>query len=125
MHQLLYSFLILLLGIGLVTIIDVSGSIISRRLNFNYGYFTILSFVAYVSVSYLVVSGTHKALLTMIVVMLVGLYDATVGFAIAQKLKANYNVSKEAMEKMTLTNRVSGVNIFAILCGIVGYYLGR
>jgi hypothetical protein len=125
MHQLLYSFLVLLLGIGLVTIIDVSGSIISRRLNFNYGYFTILSFVAYVSVSYLVVSGTHKALLTMIVVMLVGLYDATVGFAIAQKLKANYDVSKEAMEKMTLTNRVSAVNIFAILCGIVGYYLGR
>lgn len=112
----------LLIGLGLVSFVDIVGSIISRKLNFNYAYFTVLSFIAYVTIAYLVAEETNKALLTLVVTMLVGLYDGTVGWIIAQKLKANYN--KEIAEKFTIAHRVFTANLFSILCGFVGYYLG-
>ena len=90
MNHLYYSFIILLAGVGFVTVVDAVGSIISRLLNFNYGYFTVLSFIVYITTAYLVTVKTNSALLTAIVVMLVGLYDAIVGWTISQKLKANY-----------------------------------
>ena len=95
MEHIYYSFIVLLIGLGLVTVIDVVGSVVSRLLNFSYGYFTVLSFIAYIGTGYLIAAKTNGALLTMIVVMLVGLYDATIGWIISQKLKANYGYSKE------------------------------
>ncbi|MGZ8554327.1 MAG: hypothetical protein ACXWV8_13020 [Chitinophagaceae bacterium] len=79
MNHLYYSFIILFAGVGFVTVVDAVGSIISRQLNFNYGYFTVLSFIVYITTAYLVTVKTNSALLTAIVVMLVGLYDAIVG----------------------------------------------
>ena len=68
------------MGLGIVTLIDVVGSIVSRQLNFKYGYFTVLSFIAYTTTAFLVTVKTNSALLAAIVVVLVGLYDAIVGW---------------------------------------------
>ncbi|MGZ8524516.1 MAG: hypothetical protein ACXWV1_08800 [Chitinophagaceae bacterium] len=125
MNHLYYSFIILLAGVGFVTVVDAVGSIISRLLNFNYGYFTVLSFIVYITTAYLVTVKTNSALLTAIVVMHVGLYDAIVGWTISQKLKANYGDSKELAEKLTVAHRIFAGNLFSIRCGILGYYLAR
>ena len=123
MEYLYYSFIILLIGLGLVTVVDVVGSVVSRLLNFSYGYFTVLSFIVYIGTGYLIAVKTNSALLTMIVVMLVGFYDATIGWTISQKLKANYGNSKELAEKYTVAHRIFLCNLFSILCGFLGYYL--
>lgn len=82
MQHLFYSFILLLIGLGLVTIVDVIGSIVSRRLNFKYGYFGVLSLIAYTSIGFLIAAKTNSAFVTMIVVMLMGYYDAIVGWEI-------------------------------------------
>ncbi|MGZ8554162.1 MAG: hypothetical protein ACXWV8_12190 [Chitinophagaceae bacterium] len=123
MQHLYYSLIVLLIGLAAVTFIDVVGSIVSRLLNFNYGYFIVLSFIAYISTGYMIAVKTNSALLTMIVVMLVGLYDATAGWIIAQKLKANYKYTKEVFDNYTLAHRIFVCNLFSILCGFLGYYL--
>ena len=123
MQHLYYSFTILLIGAGLVTFVDVLGSIVSRRLNFRYGYFTLLSFIAYTTTGYLVAEETNSALLTLIVVMLIGFYDAIAGWTISQKLRANFGYSKEFMEKITIAHRIFASNLFSIICGFLGYYL--
>ena len=102
---------------------DVIGSIISRRLKFKYGYFALLSLVAYTTTGILVATNTGSAFLTMIVVMLMGLYDAIVGWEISQKLKANHGYSKELMEKITVAHRIFAANLYAIVSGILGYFL--
>lgn len=56
--------------------------------------------------------------------MLIGFYDGTIGWIIAQKLKANYKYNKEIAEKITIAHTVFAANLFSILCGFVGYYLG-
>lgn len=124
MQHLYYSLVMLLIGLGLVSLIDIIGSIISRKFNLNYSYFAVLSFIAYVTIAYLVAEETNKALLTLAVSMLIGFYDGTIGWLIAKKLKANYKYSKEIAEKITMAHTVLAANLFSILCGFVGYYLG-
>ena len=123
MSHFYYLFILFLIGLGLVTIVDVIGSIISRRLNFKYGYFGVLSLVAYTTIGFLVAANTGSALLTMTVVMLMGLYDAIVGWEISQKLKANHGYSKELMEKITIAHRILAGNLYAIVSGFLGYFL--
>jgi len=116
------SIVLLLFGLGLVTIVDVIGSIVSRRLKFKYGYFAILSIVVYTTIGFLMAEKTNSALLTMIVAMLMGLYDAIVGWEISQKLKANYGYSKELLDKVTIAHRIFVSNLYAIISGFLGYY---
>jgi hypothetical protein len=123
MQYLLDLLVLLLLGIGLVTIVDVIGSIVSRLLRFQYGYFAILSLVAYTTVAYLVVEKTNRLLPATLVVMAMGFYDAIVGWEIARKLKANHGYSKEMLEKLTIAHRVFVVNLYAIVSVFLGYYL--
>lgn len=61
MQHLSYLFIMLLTGLGLVSFVDVVGSITSRKLNFNYSYFTVLSFIAYITITYLIAEKTNSA----------------------------------------------------------------
>ncbi|HKO81550.1 MAG TPA: hypothetical protein VJU78_14195 [Chitinophagaceae bacterium] len=124
MQHLYYSLIMLFTGLGLISFVDIVGPIISRKLNFNYGYFTILSFIAYVAIAYLIAKETNRALLTWVVSILIGFYDGTVGWLIAQKLKAKYKYSKNAAEKITIAHTVLAATLFSTLCGFIGYYLG-
>ena len=113
----------LLTGIGLVTIIDTVGSIVSRKLNFSYGYFTLLSIFAYTYSAYLIAEKTSYWTITMFSVILIGIYDATVGWEISQKLRANYGQYKEYAVKLTVSQRVSAGIFLSIICGALGIYL--
>ena len=124
MQHLSYLLMMVLIGIAAVTFVDTVGSIVSRRLKFKYGYFSILSFIVYVTIAYLVAEKTNRALSTLLVTMMIGFYDGTVGWMIAEKLKANYEITKEMAEKITMAHAVFVANLFSILCGTIGYFLG-
>lgn len=114
-----------LLGIGLVTIIDISGSIISRRLNFNYGYFTILSFVVYTYIPYLVMKEINLAFSTFLCSLLIGYYDGYFGWKISQQFKANYGPHKEEIKRLTTAHTILAAILFAIVCGGIGIFMGK
>ena len=123
MEHLGISLIFILAGIAIVTIVDAIGSILSRKMNFNYGYFTIVSIVAYTYIAYLVSVEINSWLMTMFIVLIIGFYDGTVGWIISQKLGANYGKAKEFAEKMTFAHTILAGLIFSILCGLLGIYL--
>lgn len=123
MQHLNTSLIFILTGIGLVTIIDAAGSIMSRKLNFSYGYFSVLSFLAYTFIGYLMSEKTNSMLTTMIVVMLIGFYDGTVGWKICQKLQANYGKNGELVSKITIAHAIFAGVMFSIVCGGIGIFL--
>lgn len=123
MEHLGTSLIFILAGIIIVTILDVIGSILSRRLNFSYGYFTILSVIVYTYIAYLMSEEENSWLATMLVVLIIGFYDGTGGWIISQTLRANYGKAKEFAEKMTLKHTIPVAMIFAMVCGWIGIYL--
>ncbi len=117
------SLILILAGIAVVTILDITGSILSRRLNFSYGHFTILSVTVYTYIAYFMTEKTNSWLATMIVVLVIGFYEGTVGWIISQTLRANYGRAKEIAEKMTFAHTIPVAMIFAMVCGWIGIYL--
>lgn len=117
------SLIFILTGIVAVTILDCIGSILSRRLNFSYGYFTILSIIVYTYIACLMSEKANSWLATMLVVVLIGFYDGTIGWIISNTLKANYGKAKEIAEKMTFAHTIPVAIIFAIVCGWIGFNL--
>jgi hypothetical protein len=118
-----HSLVFILIGTGLVTIIDILGSIASRRFNFNYAYLIIASLIAYTFTGYSVSEKTNSFTTALLSVILVGIFDATAGWAISQKLKANYGQWKEQSEKLTLEQRLFSCIIFSVFCTVLGHYL--
>lgn len=125
MEYLNNPFVSVIIGIVLVTINDVVGSITSRKFNFSYGYFAIASFFIYTFIGYLVMDQTNYMTITMLSVMLVGVYDGIVGWEISRKLNANYRQPEELIAKMTLKKRISGVILISIVCGWIGILFAR
>jgi len=123
MSHLYTSLIFILAGFVVVSVLDVIGSILSRRLNFSYGYFTILSVVVYTYIAFSMSEKTNSWLATMIVTLLIGFYDGTVGWIISQTLKANYGKAKEFAQKMTFSHTITAAIIFSMVCGWLGIYL--
>lgn len=117
--------LILLAAMGLVTLIDITGSISSRKFNFNYGHFAVLSFLVYTGTSYVLYSLTESKPAVLMLLLLLGFYDSTVGWKIAKKYKANYGKFNEMMEKMTVGQAVISGLVFAFVCAWVGIFLAE
>jgi hypothetical protein len=89
----------IIIGILLVTLNDAIGSVISRKLNFNYGFFTIGSVAIYCYVAYSVMKKTNYMAFAFLSVLLIAFYDATIGWKISLKLKANFGQQGELMSK--------------------------
>ncbi len=117
------SLIFILAGIAAVTILDSIGLILSRRLNFSYGYFSILSVIVYTYIAYLMSEKANSWLATLLVVVLIGFYDGTIGWVISNTLRANYGKAKEMAEKMTFAHTIPVAIIFAIVCGWIGFNL--
>lgn len=113
------TILTILLGMVFVTIIDTVGSITSRKYKFRYEYFIVFSLVAYTWVSY-AVAQNNSNMAAFSAVLLVGSYDAIVGWEIAWKLKANYTQPKELLDKATPLVRLLSMAVFSLLCGAIG-----
>ncbi len=115
--------IIFCLGILVTTVIDSIGSLLSRRLNFNYGFLAPLSFITYTMVSYFV---TQKANVSfgLLITFLVCLYDCLVGWKISILLNANMDVKSKSF-KMSFLGKVFLAVLLTLLFGVLGSYLAQ
>jgi len=115
--------LILCTAIVFCTLVDTLGSILSRKLNFNYEYLSILSFLCYFASGYfLSYVTTSKAVL--LCCGLIGLFDSTVCFIISQKLKANVKIIGYDKIKLNFNLLVTSISL-AVLTGFFGSLFGQ
>lgn len=112
-------FLALLTGVLAITLIDVFGSITSRRWNYHYGYLTPLSFAVYTMIGYSV-SLFANMNIALSVACIVGIYDGTIGWKIALALRANMGNIEVRSQGLNVSSRI----IYMILVGTVFGYLG-
>lgn len=116
-QQILFIMAMALLSI---TLIDTLGSIISRKFNFNYSFFSIFSLATYVLTGFYL-SFVTSSLWALLLCGVIGLYDGTVGLKISSKLKANVeNVNFDKMK----TNNQSPIASFTIglVFGAIGLF---
>lgn len=115
-------FAITIAGIVAVTVLSIAGSVLSRRLRFNYSVFSLLSLFVYIGVAWLVAqkTGLAGALSSTIAV---GIFDAIIGWELCRLFKANLGDMQEDLEKISVHTRVTGMIIFSALFGLVGYWL--
>ena len=114
-------YILFIVGIALlsVTAIDALGAIASRKFRFNYGYFTVLSFTTYLLTGYFLSFVTSLSSVLLLCGM-VGIFDGTVGFKIAKRLKpyagkVNYDEIKHDYSVVLL------IFFLAIIVGALGY----
>jgi hypothetical protein len=109
-------------GIIFVLLVDIVGSIASRKYNFNYTYFAPLSLLNYMSVGYFA-SDSHGLKTALAASFVVGVFDATIGLWIALKLKANYRFNEE--EEQIATHPVMLLFLIGVtvLFGFIGHLL--
>lgn len=113
----LYSFVV---GITCITLIDVLGSITSKKYAYPYVYLTPVSFAAYVFIGYLASKGSQLSI-ALIVPVAVGIYDATIGWDIWMKLGAERE--RELHKDNPLVNRLALMIIFGLIFGYIGYLI--
>lgn len=116
--------IVMFVGILLVTLVDSVGSVTSRRFNFNYGWFTILSILIYTLIPYYLAKKTTFETV-FIANCLIGIYDATIGQKISIILKANIGTPKDGDPKITLTIRLIIMLFLSLILTYVGYSLGN
>jgi hypothetical protein len=81
-------FLILIISLSLLSALIIAGAIASNKWQFNFSYVSFISVVLYLATSYWATSLiTPMAGIT--ILGLIGLFEATVGFKLALKFKAN------------------------------------
>ncbi|HLT86265.1 MAG TPA: hypothetical protein VKZ57_01670 [Sphingobacterium sp.] len=112
-------FFIVGLALLSVTAIDALGAIASRKFRFNYGYFTVLSFITYLLTGYFL-SFVTSASSVLLLCGMVGIFDGTIGFKIAQRLKpyagkVNYDEIKHDYSIVLM------IFFLAIIVGAIGY----
>jgi len=108
-----------LTGLIFITLIDTIGAFASRKLNFKYVYLSVVSFIVYVGIGYLI-SKQYGVTLALITNAILGFYDSTVGMRLSIIVKANSNdvTGIEGNPKMII-----GIITTAISFGLVGYFL--
>lgn len=112
------------MGILVVTLIDVVGSITSRKWNYNYAYLSPLSFMVYTMIGYYVSSMTSLSLALM-TGSLVAVYDGTIGWRLALLLNANMGPQKEAALKQDAATRVLFMIMVSTFFGFIGALFAR
>lgn len=112
-----------LLGVVAIAILDSIGSILSRKLNFNYMLLTFVSIAIYSSTSICVASigNTHNGILAG---SFLGLFDATIGILIARKFKPNIGTElQDDFEWKINFNMVMILVVFAMLISTISIYI--
>lgn len=113
-----------LLGFGLllITLIDVLGSISSRRMNYNYAYLSPLSFLAYGFIGY---QGYHITTLawTLVITFLTGIYDGTIGWKLAILLNANLGDRPEQTKNLSISSRILVMIVISGFFGVTGFLI--
>lgn len=115
-----YTFVVLIAGIGITTILAVAGSIMSHKYNFSYTYISLFSVVLYITIAYLVYQKSGDKLQTITLLLLLGFYDGTAGWQIAKKLKANHGKYHDLVQEITPHQAILASLIYAFAMAWVG-----
>ena len=109
-------------GILFVTLLNTVGAFASRKFNFNYGFLSPVSFAIYTVIAYLI-SKNNSVDVTVCCNILIGMFDATVGWNLSTKLKANIGGAEEQLIELTEEKRMIVTTIIASIFGIIGYMM--
>jgi hypothetical protein len=112
--------LLFFFGLLAVTIIDVFGSISSRKMNYKYVYLSPLSFLSYGIIGY---QGYYLTTLiwTLLIACAIGIYDGTVGWKLSLILKANFGSNEEYTKNLSLSSRISGMILVSGIFAVLGF----
>ena len=106
-------------GLLAITFLDTIGAIASRKFKFLYTFLTVLSLMVYTALGYFVASN-YNAGAAIMSACLVGIYDATAGWNICTRLNANFGLSDEQIEQITMPRRITTMLIMASAFGYIG-----
>jgi hypothetical protein len=122
MDEMIRSLPLLLIALLAVTLVATVGAIASRRLQFNYGYLTVVSLAVYALLGYhaAAIAGIKMVLLAGFIV---GTYDATGGFKLSKVCKAHLRIYGEEGKKITYEQALITMAVIAPLFSFVGYIL--
>ena len=111
------SIIILLIGFILIAVYDILGAVLSRKLDFQYVWFSFGSFFLYGLIAFYL-KGFGNITIALIGSFLIGVFDATVGLLIAEKFKAN--ILKEDKEAVKITSKlVFSMGLLALSIGLI------
>src|SRR3954469_4269049 len=120
-----HNFLLYILaGILLITLLNTTGAVASRKLKFNYGLLSPISFAIYTFIGFLI-SRDKPMDVALLCNILMGLFEATAGWYLLMKLKANTGGSEEQLVVMTEGQRTVLTTIIAGVFGIIGYMIAH
>jgi hypothetical protein len=114
------SLLLIAFAILAVTLIDTVGAFASRRLQFNYTYLSVLTLTVYWMIGYYG-AGIASNKMVLLASVVVGAYDATVGFKLSKICKANFGIFEKETEKVTYGYVLVAMIIIAPLFSGIGY----
>jgi hypothetical protein len=123
------AFKLFLLGIFSVAVLDVIGSLASRRLAFNYGYLTPVSLIIYIFVSHFIWKASNIKI-AIIYAALIGMFDGSVGLLLSINLHAFMGsvkmiASPELILVMAVIMSFFGAAIGAVTVGVSSEYFSN
>ncbi len=116
--------LYLLAGILLITLLNTTGAVASRKLKFNYGLLSPLSFAIYTFIGFLI-SRDKPMDVALLCNILMGLFEATAGWYLLMKLNANTGGTEEQLVAMTEGQRTLLMTVIAGVFGMIGYMIAH
>ena len=120
-----HSFVLYLLaGILLITLLNTTGAVASRKLKFNYGLLSPISFAIYTFIGFLI-SRDKPMDVALLCNILMGLFEATAGWYLLMKLNANTGGTEEQLVAMTEGQRTLLMTVIAGVFGMIGYMIAH
>lgn len=103
-----------------VTLLCTIGAIASRKMQFNFVYLSILSYLVYIFLGYFV---ARKANLStaLLASLIVGFYDATVGWNLCKKLNANMGLESEQIKNLSTSKTLTIMLFMAPFFAFIGH----
>lgn len=103
-----------------LTILCSVGSVASRKLQFNFVYLSILSYLIYIFLGYLISAKTNLST-ALLASLVVGFYDATVCWKLCIKLNANMGLETEQIQSLTTSKTLTIMLFLAPFFAFIGY----
>jgi hypothetical protein len=110
------------IGLVAITLLDSLGAIASGQMSFNYSYLSLISFLIYFVIAFIIARQTDKKT-TIVSTSVLGLYDATVGWKLSMILQANSGGMTVKITPVVLITTVVFMTLFAALLGLLGWGL--
>lgn len=118
-----YTLIVFIAAISIATVVTIGGSLLSRKYNFSYSYFTLLSIILYVTTAYLLYNKSGDKLQTITVLLLLGFYDGTAGWQISKKLNAWHGKYHDLAQEITPHQAILASLIFAFAMAWIGIFV--